>query len=174
MNKMNMELPEFKYLNSGRQTQISLDILSLIENVEGNTIKKIKQILKIVKSLKRTRFNINEFRKRTAIEIIESGYVTGCTDAALAYIVIARVAGIPTKYVETISEEWFNKKTQQISGHIFSQSFSEEKGEWIWVDPMRSKIVKNIKGMVIFKEGLDSWDIGITDFNSLENCESLF
>lgn len=49
-----------------------------------------------------------EYRQRTGSQILESGYTTGCTDTALAFLVIARQLGIPSKYVETLNTDWLN------------------------------------------------------------------
>lgn len=74
------------------------------------------------------------FRKRTASEILESGYVTGCTDTALAFIVLARELGVPTRYVETFDEDWLkDRNANGIGGHIFVDVFVN--GNWRVYEP---------------------------------------
>lgn len=162
-----------KYLQEGNQTRITPEIAILAKNIEGSTKEKIERILEIVNSLKKERFNKEVFRRRTAAEILKSGYVTGCTDAALAFIILARAAGIPTKYVETINRSYLKEEKDDVGGHIFAQSYYEERNEWGWVDPMLGTIGEAPK-RVIYKEGLDSWDIGIKDFESLKEAFEKF
>ncbi len=79
----------------------------------------------------------SEFRKRTASEILESGYANGCTDRALAFIVLARELGISTKYVETFDQEGLsNPNTNQIFGHVFVDVLVD--GNWKAYDPERT------------------------------------
>ena len=86
----------------------------------------------------------------------------------MLFITFARASGIPAKYVETIDEEGLRNGGGSISGHIYSQIYDINQDKWIWVDPMRRKIGSSPEKRVIFQEGLDSWDIGITDFDSLK------
>jgi transglutaminase-like putative cysteine protease len=76
----------------------------------------------------------NLFRKRTASEILESRYVTGCTDTALAFIVLARELRIPTRYVETFDADWLqDTNANGIQGHIFVDVLSN--GQWRVYEP---------------------------------------
>lgn len=75
-----------------------------------------------------------EFRKRTGSEVLKSGYCNGCTDRALVFAVLARELGIPTQYVETLSEEWLrSNETEKVVGHAFVNVFID--GEWKAYDP---------------------------------------
>jgi len=47
-------------------------------------------------------------RKRNSSEILDSRFVTGCTDIALVFTVLARESGIPTRFVDTFYEPWIN------------------------------------------------------------------
>ena len=158
-----------KYLVSGTQTQVTPTIEKISSKILGTTLEKVQKILDICPSVVESRnFNKKIFRKRTADQILKDGYITGCTDAALLFITFARASGIPAKYIETIDEEWLRNGGGSISGHIYSQIYDINQDKWIWVDPMRRKIGSSPEKRVIFQEGLDSWDIGITDFDSLK------
>jgi len=159
-----------KYIEPGKQTLITSDIKERVLDFKGTTIDIIREILDTLRDFRMERFNKEIFRKRTANEIIKSGFVTGCTDYALVFIVLSRACGIPVKYVETIDKEWLINGGNSFTGHIYSKIYDESKNEWIWVDPMRGRIGDNLEDFqrVIYKEGLDSWDIGIFDFESLE------
>jgi len=88
------------------------------------------------------RHNERVFRKRTASEILESGYVTGCTDRALVFLVLARELGIPARYVETFEEQWLHEDTRKIKGHIFVDIFVY--GQWRAYEPIKGFIKDNV------------------------------
>jgi len=157
-----------KYLSSGLQTQVTPEINKIASEISGTVLEKAQNILNSGSSLVKFQDCNKEevFRKRTASQILQDGYITGYTDAALLFITLARASGIPAKYVETIDKEWLKNGGDQIGGHIYSQIYDESRG-WVWVDPMRRKIDSPPENRVVFKEGLDSWDIGINDSDSL-------
>jgi hypothetical protein len=157
-----------KYLSSGLQTQVTPEINKIASEISGTVLEKAQNILNSGSSLVKFQDCNKEevFRKRTASQILQDGYITGCTDAALLFITLARASGIPAKDVETIDKEWLKNGGDQIGGHIYSQIYDESRG-WVWVDPMRRKIDSPPENRVVFKEGLDSWDIGINDSDSL-------
>jgi len=66
----------------------------------------LEKIKNYVSKLPHKQHNEEEFRKRTASEIVKSGYSIGCTDDALVFITLARQCGIPARYVETFKEDW--------------------------------------------------------------------
>lgn len=165
-----------KYLQSGEQTQITPDVLEIASTFQGTTLEKAQQIIQRISQLEGHKFNYNIFRKRTGSQIIKDGYDTGCTDSALAFITLARASGIPTKYIETINEKWLEEGGTSIAGHIYSQVYDKENEVWRWVDPMGRKMDTSPEAdsRVVFKEGLDSWDIGIRDYESLKELFNEF
>lgn len=165
-----------KYLQSGEQTQITPEVLDIATTFQGTVLEKIEQIIKRISQLEGRKFNYDIFRKRTGSQILKDGFDTGCTDSALAFITLARASGIPAKYIETISKKWLEEGGTSIAGHIYSQIYDEESDEWHWVDPMGRKIdtPPEADSRVVFKEGLDSWDIGIRDYESLKELFNEF
>lgn len=159
-----------KYLKSGNQTLITPEIQKIADDFHGETLEKVEQIFNKIRSFGLKKFDDKVFRKRTAARIIEEGYLTGCTDFALTFIALARASGIPAKYIETIDGEWLKEGGESYQGHIYSQIYDRKKEKWIWVDPMGGEIgaTPAEANRIIYKEGLDSWDIGITDFESLK------
>ncbi len=89
------------------------------------------------------------------------------SDFALAYIAITRAKGIPTKYVEVISKDYFSDDLDKVRGHVFAECYI--KGEWWGVDPMAGCLKFNTKypNYVVYDKGLDSWDLGIYDLKSM-------
>lgn len=87
----------------------------------------------------------NKFQ-RTAKEIWESGYATGCTDYAILFCTFARQLNIPTTFLQTAEYNWLNKLKSGESlnvnyGHAFCECFYND--EWILVDPTSRKIQFN-------------------------------
>lgn len=158
-----------EYLKSGEQTEITEQIEKLVSGIEGSFEDKIIKILEIVKSLKYRKDKQKEvFRKRTADQIISSGFIEGCTDEAVVFVALARATHIPAKYIEALNNEWLKSADMHhVSGHAYAGTFDGEK--WRIVDPSRKKIDADISadGLTVFGEGLDSWSLGIRDQNSM-------
>ena len=167
-----------KFESSGKQTQITPEIKDIAKGISGNAIDKSKQIIEIFsKRMKFIDFNENIFRKRTADEIIKDDTLTGCTDADLVFIAVARASGLSVKYVETIDESWLKTGGGSIRGHQYAEVYDDENKRWFWVDPMGGRVdtpSPKIEGRVIYKVGSDSWDIGITGFDSLRKAFNIF
>ena len=172
------QIEEIKYLKEGEQTKFSPQIRKIGEKIKseaGNFEEQVRRICDFVKALKYNKEGkMKIFRKRTADEIISSGFVTGCTDAALVFIVIARSMGIPTKYIETINSTFFTgneKERANYSGHVYAGVLEKGKGLMRVVDVKKKDMNANPEkdGRVVYGEGLDSWDLGITDFETLKN-----
>ena len=159
-------------VSTSKQTAFTPEIIKIASKIKNkNNLEKCNKILSYLKTFKITDFDEKLFRKRTASEIIKQGFVTGCTDSDLVFITLARACGIPTKYVETINKSWLQKGGRSIQGHQYAQIYDDQNKKWLWVDPMGSRV--NIhspesEGNVIFKIGLDSWDIGIHNFSELK------
>ncbi len=161
-----------KYLNEGNQTKITETIKDISNSIEGSNIEYVfNALIWIHSNMGKIPENIDKnsvFRKRTAEKIVKDGYVSGCTDYALVFIALCRAKDIPTKYVEVIKCSWLEDgNVRTINGHIFAECLIKDK--WIQIDPQRGTMhtKTSYNGFEIFDEGLDSWDIGITDFDSL-------
>lgn len=128
------------FLEEGKFTRINEVIRAKsIELTSGKSdIEKVSAISKFISSdFKMGPFDSHVFRKRTASEIYDSKYITGCSDTALVFIVLSRASGIPTKYVETLLEDWLAGKTPAIpvEGHIFVDV--KLNGKWFAYEPLR-------------------------------------
>lgn len=76
--------------------------------------------------------------KRTAEEIIASGYYHGCSDVGTAIVSVLRRLGVPTIYVQAGRLDWIEKLNNgdldaEIYGHIFLEVYLEY-GWWLY-DP---------------------------------------
>jgi len=160
-----------RYLLGKNQISITPTINRISKSFKSEGLFLVMDILKwIHTNLKFNNDNIYKskvFRKRTADQIIRSRLVTGCTDYALVFIALARAKGIPTKYVETISKEWIKKPDiNDIKGHVFAEVYMNKK--WYIIDPEAGAIRHSYgKKYKLVEKGLDSWDVGIKDINTL-------
>ncbi len=158
---------------SSKQCEITESISGIANSIEGDDFEYVIRLLRwLNRNLKYPEPEGVEkndiFRKRTASKIIEDGFATGCTDFTLVFIALARAKGIPTKYVEVISKDYFDDTDpSKVRGHVFAECFI--KDDWYGVDPMGGHLKFNTKypGYIIYARGLDSWDIGIKDLASM-------
>jgi len=168
-----------KYKEEGQQTKITEYISGIIKDFKKSGIASVLEILNWMhKNIKEKQLSPGEkakiFRKRTADEIIRSGFATGCSDFSLVFVALVRARGIPAKYVETIEIEWLeNGGESSIRGHVFAEIYFD--GELFIVDPQGALIRAWYgKRYVVYAVGLDSWDIGIENFEDLKNKFSEF
>ena len=154
-------------MEGGEQTKLTGEIGRIVrENKFGNDLESVLEILEWIKDKIRSVRNPEVFRRRTAADIVNDGWATGCTDFTLAFLVLARAAGIKAWYVELLSREWLAKGGDPIVGHVIAEI--EIKGKRYYVDATNLNIgLRHTSGMVIVDKGLDSWDIGIRNRQDL-------
>jgi transglutaminase-like putative cysteine protease len=163
------------YPESGMQTEITPEIIAIAQRCEGTVQEKVHHIMQFLRTLKYETDTKDEvFRKRTASQIIADGYVTGCTDDALVFIALARASGIPTTYIETVDLDWLTEGGRPIRGHVYARV--EDGDEQRIVDPSARNEHADLEqdGRVVIAEGLDSWDIGASDFETLAHMQDRF
>ena len=172
-----------KWLQEGEQTRITPEIRKLAKKLKGsndletvfNILKWIKKNLKFVKSWK---WRKKYLRTRTVQEIIKSSKSSGCGDKALVFATLVKANGIPAKIVETIDKDWLSAKIPRfISGHTFVDVYLNKK--WQVVDPAIGNIGIGYhwplgKKFVIYKKGLDFWEIGIRNYSDMEKKFNIF
>jgi len=162
-----------KYLQDSVQTTFRTQTIStIVQNFKTNGFDLIFEVLswihKNLKSRNEPEFKSEVFRKRSTSEIIESGFVTGCTDYALVFITFMRAKGIPAKYIEAVSTKWLESgDPEYLEGHVFSEVLLNNK--WYIVDP-QGAVIKAWYGKryEILAEGLDSWDIEVKNLEDLK------
>ena len=145
-----------QYLEEGVLTKSFLETELVIEKVLRDYNNKIKenpnhtQIESLINwihhclNVKPSQYQKDKVKfQRTAKEIWNSGFSSGCTDWAIVFSTLARQIGIPTTFLHTAELNWIknlqNKGTQPIHiGHSFCECFYD--GKWILVDPTFRKI----------------------------------
>lgn len=153
---------DLTFLEEGKYTKLNQKIKELSEQIkyEDDPLDYISKSVRMFRPDYRNKKKY--FRKRTAIEIIDSNFVTGCTDEALIYIAFARAAGIPTRYVETL----LKIGEQNFAGHVFVDVFTDNK--WQVRDPKIEPTLNNEylqlgEECILLGKGLDFSEIYLWD-----------
>lgn len=118
------------------------------------------------------------FRQRDLDQVLKEGYYPTCSDIGLLFRGLMTAQGHPTSYVETFHEDYLFDRLFQ--GHVFGRVFDGKKSRFVNPKPYPtiSDTEVEIFPYVIFREGLDSWDIGIRGYDDMcrlkdQNMESL-
>ena len=169
-----------KWLREGEQTKFTPKIKELAEDLDKKSDNDFELIIRILEHIQKEIEHDDSdkdqlFRERTAAEILEDGFSTGCTDHALVFITVARAAGIPTKYIEGVQGDKEHLKQVaengkiKIKGHVIAKCFI--KGEWYGVDPSKTSLFLDPRKVSFLElwEGLDSWDLNLRDKKTLSN-----
>lgn len=176
MEKLNKTTDIKSYLQSGNLTKPFLDTEFLKKELEKISKKREEQnldsdieqcLLEFVHQnltlCEDKDFVINNQFSRSAQEIFESKFATGCTDFAYVFASLARQMGIPTTILQTAQKEWTNKlinnigNTKRHYGHTFCECFLKDK--WVLVDPTRSLIDWEYADFLTFKLEIE-WKVG--------------
>ena len=161
-------------MKANSQIKITPKVKAISNSLEGSNLEYVFSALDWLKrNLKLERKHpdwTTLFRARTASEIIESGFILGCTDMTLAFIALANAKGIETTYVEAIRKNWLESTTDgPIKGHIFVELTLKDRNYIVDSEMGRVTLESPYKGFVIYKRGKDSWNIGIKSREDLTN-----
>lgn len=101
------------------------------------------------------------FRQRDLDQILREGPYPTCSDVGVLFRGLLIAQEVSVAYVEAFHEDYLFKRA--FHTHSFGRVFYNDKS--LIVDPMEEPIIveqeKEILPYTIFREGLDSWDIGI-------------
>jgi len=122
-------------------TQLDSTVLKVAGEIQANAPQQGMSVLRgisnYIRSMQHDTNHKDElFRQRSADEIIESGFYTGCTDRALAFLAIAKAAGIPALYVETMKEDTLGKPGAGMQGHVFTNIYDAQEQSWRIYEPI--------------------------------------
>lgn len=194
-----MKNSEKYYLKEGVQTKITSRVrkhAKLAKQIELNSGKNLHKNLQL--ALKVTKYILVElkkhpkykkpesqkeleeqrklketlFRKRTLDEILEEGYYPTCSDIGIVFRGLMITLGVPTAYVEAFHEDYLLDKN--FHGHVLGKVKAGNK--WYYIDPENnqkriSKTEYELFPLIIFKEGLDSWDVGIKSYGDMHKLK---
>lgn len=110
---------------------------SIRANAAQNGTSLLRAISDYVKSLPHdTTGKAEIFRKRTASEIIRSGFQTGCTDRGVVFLTLAQELGIPAFYVETFKRDSLHTAQAGMQGHVFTKIYDAQSDQWKIYEPV--------------------------------------
>jgi len=107
------------------------------------------------------------FNKRTGKEIVESGFSTGCTDDAIAFMYVLDSLGQGYQYVEALERDWLESpmENSKIKGHAYVEV------DGYLVDPQRRAVHLDpswvLSRYVIFGKAKSPWDLGLSSFQDM-------
>src|SRR5690606_34918191 len=127
----------------GKQTKITPFIKVKSELIESDGLDLLFNIQEfVVNSLEKRRATPEQLQKydqkRTAEEILTSGWGLTCSDLALVFCALARGKGISTEYVQTVHMESYLERPDRPDGHVFCLCYLG--GRSYLVDPARGFI----------------------------------
>jgi len=167
-------IEDLNFLGEGRFTRRDDFVILIAERLRESPRTPWGSVSEYVNGLKLDETHkYSLFRKRTASEILRSGFVTGCTDEALAFIILSRELGIPTIYVETLNENWLkNPESNGVSGHVFVNI--PFRGDWKVYDLKRGFTKDNDYTLggeryIEIGKGLDFSEIHLKEKNGYES-----
>jgi len=150
-------------LIDGKVQEIARDI-----SLAKDNLSLPARICDSIRQFKYREHNPAEFRQRTGSQIWKSGYVTGCTDCALAAIVVARALRQPCFYTETVREGALKKPQPWKDGHIFVDFVVD--GGIVPYSPRKSNPLKDYfaagEKYIVFGRGIDFSSLFFLDHKS--------
>ncbi|KQC05489.1 MAG: hypothetical protein APR54_08245 [Candidatus Cloacimonas sp. SDB] len=169
VNNVDLKADLSHWLKCGNQSLIDHQVKTITNDFAGNDFEKVIKILNWkndnLSFCKNQEEVLKVFATRNVTEILQEMTSTGCHDDALIVATFCRSVGIPSKYVAGI-----NKLDPRNRGHCVVEIFINNK--WMLLDqsrfnisifPERSEFYRN---NYIVGKGLDSWEIGISTFQT--------
>lgn len=112
------------------------------------------------------------FRKRTAHEILEQGIYPTCSDIGIIFRALMISLEVPSIYVETFHEKYL--LGEDFYGHVVAKIQAGDM--WYYIDPQNnqkrvSESLEELFPLILYREGLDSWDIGIKSYDDMHKAK---
>ena len=152
MEKLNNGTDVEKYCESGNLTQPFLSDEELKNGVQkylkrnGNIVDALNTFIHkhIHTTMSKSQIREKKFQ-RTAKQVWEDGYATGCTDYAIVFATLARQMGYSTTFLQTTENGFMksvakNKSSASAAGHAFCEICVD--GNWVLNDPTFSRHYK--------------------------------
>ena len=112
------------------------------------------------------------FRQRDLDQVLKEGYYPTCSDIGLLFRGLMAAQGYPTAHVETFHEDYLFDRL--FHGHVFGRVFDGDKSVVVNPNPKPTIVDTEVQifPYVIFREGLDSWDIGIRGYEDMHRLKA--
>jgi len=160
---------------SGLQSELTAEVLSVASNFsDERTLSTLAEICYWIKD----NFDccIEADFGRHISEILETRHMSGCHDYGVLFAALARAKGFTVNYMQAFNVEQIQsyqanpENITAASGHVFCEVWLDD--DWVLVDPGGACYYRGYNpdnkyfpgAKVLYKKGLDSRDIGISDF----------
>lgn len=126
----------------------------------------ILELLSLLYLDEKTNLITKQFNTRTAGRILTDNYATGCTDFAIVFCAFLKEMNIPYQYIDALEKRWIEAPMEEkkVMGHAFVRI------NGLLVDPQRKVIYHDqtfvLQRYVLFGEGQEPYDLGLTDFQT--------
>ena len=168
------------WLREGPQTRMTPGIIAVADRVSGvNRRERLyKSVDYVWANFKYDNWLNDRAFARSAGELFETRELGGCSDFALAQVVLFRAVGVPARMVLTANTEWMTDFKENdlliTTGHVFIEAYLEDR--WHLIDstyrllfegyePGRRSFPRN---EYLFRRARDYWSLGITDVAGLD------
>ena len=126
----------------------------------------ILELLTLLYLDEKTNLITEQFNTRTASDILNDGYATGCTDFAIVLCAFLKELEIPYLYLDVLEKRWLDASMEE--GKVMGHAFVETHG--LLIDPQRKIIYHDLKFALQryeeFGRGKEPYDLGLTDFRT--------
>lgn len=175
-----------KYIPTGRQTEITEEVVAVSSSLQGEGEELIQNISKFIQGMGQVVESDGPDFRRTAAEIIADHRYNGCNEAGVVFVALLRAKGKPATYIQAFQREaLFNYSPEhpRLKGHVFLETEIEDQVKI--VNATTGEITSQIpEDYLEAARGLDAWDIGLKegfadlkrlfeDLNSSINCNSI-
>lgn len=115
-----------KFLEQGELTKFTDKVKQVADILKGEGLDYLFSVSEFIRDSLPSRLReisseelLNKHCKRTADEIISEGWSLDCGDDAIVFVTLARLKGIPTKYIDCVEMKSFHLKPEDPDGHVF-------------------------------------------------------
>jgi len=139
-----------------------------LKNIDGYIAKPASK----EEAQKNNEIKDSVFRKRTLQQILEEGIYPTCSDEGIVFRGLMIALEVPVAYVETFHEDYLFGR--EFHGHVIGKIQAGDK--WYYIDPKNNQkrvmeTEEELFPYVIYREGLDSWDIGIKSYDDMHSAK---
>ncbi len=168
------------WLKEGEQSEVTDQIKSIAVRIKGDTRRErlVRAMAYVWEAFSYDPWLKTEAFTRTAHQLYESRILCGCSDFALAQIVLFRALGIPSRMVLTCNVDWIHiyqhDGVSLPEGHSFIEVYLEDG--WHLVDSTYRWMFSGYDpaalyyphGQIFVRRGADFWAMGIRTISDLE------
>jgi len=133
-------------------------------------ISKLREFENTPFTLRKSRASSVFVCRRSAHEIIGSGFLFACGDYAETFLSFLKIVGREARLVKVVGIGYVNGKDDLDGGHDLVEIFDRQTGRWILTDPTVGRVYRKYKGekqfitlnirWVVMGRWKSSWDAG--------------